>query len=546
MKRMLLLSMTILFCAAAASAMVPRYLDYQGVLTDGAGVAVADGSYNVHFRLYDVASGGSPLWEELRTVQVSKGIFSIVLGQSTPIALDFREGYWLGMQVFANPELTPRVQLTSMPYAMSAGSILGANYFAETGNVGIGTSTPAEALDVAGAIRLGTTANTNAGTIRWTGSDFEGYDGATWHSLTATGGGSLPAGLAGQTLRHNGSAWVSSSNIYNNGTAVGIGTQAPGTELHVYGGGDVVSIDGPAGGQSTLRFMTEGTQKWGFYVPGGDDDFALWHYRTPTIANYLFFDASTGHTGVMKTDPEYTLDVDGSIRAADTLLAQNAQLDSDTQSQMILRLGGDAQARLETSIYGGNIDLLDETGSYLGGLEADVSGEGGYFYVRRSPGSNGFIIDGNYSATNETRVSITGSSSSYFRTDQTGDGSVVLPTGAISDTEIIDEPGAASATEGAASVSLTTDPTIIMSQSITCPTSGYVLALGTCQGRISHSTGTYSSGQFGVSMASGILPANQDVGLYLQAALPSGVYDFPVTVHGLFSVTAGSVYCVIY
>ncbi|MBN1884694.1 MAG: hypothetical protein JW876_04120, partial [Candidatus Krumholzibacteriota bacterium] len=290
----------------------------------------------------------------------------------------------------------------------------------------------------------------------------------------------------------------------------------------------------------TLRFMTEGTQKWGFYVPNGDDDFALWHYRTPTIANYLFFDASTGHTGVMKTDPEYTLDVDGSIRAADTLLAQNAQLDSDTQSQMILRLGGDAQARLETSIYGGNIDLLDETGSYLGGLEADVSGEGGYFYVRRSVGSNGFTIDGNYSATNETRVSITGSSSSYFRTDQTGDGSVVLPTGAISDTEIIDEPGAASATEGAASVSLTTDPTIIMSQSITCPTSGYVLALGTCQGRVSHSTGTYSSGQFGVSMASGILPANQDVGLYLQAALPTGVYDFPVTVHGLFSVTAGS------
>ena len=633
MKRMLLLSGLLLLClAAAASAMVPRTINYQGVLTDGAGVAVPDGPYNVTFRIYDVATGGSPLWEELRTVQVSKGTFSIVLGKATPIDLEFYEGYWLAMQVYANPELTPRVELTTVPYAMTAGAVHGANLFAETGDVGIGTSipntdlhikndtdggvgirienddtgsssreylifrdengdvagigayddgagayaasmalwnnrpggnilfrtgalnrmklvesgdlgvgvmTPAERLDVDGAIRLGTTANTNAGTIRWTGSDFEGYDGAAWHSLTATGGGSLPAGIAGQTIRHNGSAWVSSSNIYNNGTAVGIGTQAPGTELHVYGGGDVVSIDGPAGGQSTLRFMTEGTQKWGFYVPSGDDDFALWHYRTPTIANYLFFDASTGHTGVMKTDPEYTLDVNGSIRAADTLLAQNVELDSDTQSQMILRLGGDAQARLETSIYGGNLDLFDDTGNYMAGIEADVSGEGGYFYVRRSTGSNGFMIDGNYSAMNETRVSITGSSSSYFRTDQTGDGSVILPAGAISDTEILDEPGAASYTEGLSSVTLTGDPTTIGIQSITCPTSGYVLAIGTCQGRSSHTTGTSSSAQFGVS-TDATLPENQDVGFYFPSGNPSGTYDIPVTVHGLFEVTAGS------
>ena len=37
---------------------------------------------------------------------------------------------------------------------------------------------PVEKLTVNGAVNLGTTTNTNAGTIRWTGSDFEGYDGA--------------------------------------------------------------------------------------------------------------------------------------------------------------------------------------------------------------------------------------------------------------------------------------------------------------------------------------------------------------------------------
>ncbi len=49
--------------------------------------------------------------------------------------------------------------------------------------VGIGTLTPQEQLEVNGAIKLGTTASTNTGTIRWTGTDFEGFDGI-WKSLT--------------------------------------------------------------------------------------------------------------------------------------------------------------------------------------------------------------------------------------------------------------------------------------------------------------------------------------------------------------------------
>lgn len=56
------------------------------------------------------------------------------------------------------------------------------NYSAtfQGGNVGIGTTAPTELLDVNGGIRLGTTSGSNAGTIRWDGTNFSGYNGSAW------------------------------------------------------------------------------------------------------------------------------------------------------------------------------------------------------------------------------------------------------------------------------------------------------------------------------------------------------------------------------
>jgi len=65
----------------------------------------------------------------------------------------------------------------------------------DTGNVGVGTQTPGARLDVAGGVKLGNTDTCNAataGTLRWTGSTFEGCDGTKWSSLG--GGGGPPAG----------------------------------------------------------------------------------------------------------------------------------------------------------------------------------------------------------------------------------------------------------------------------------------------------------------------------------------------------------------
>jgi hypothetical protein len=56
---------------------------------------------------------------------------------------------------------------------------------ASGGSVGVGTTTPNAKLDVNGSIRIGDGPGTAAGTLRYTGDDFEGRAGGAWKSLTA-------------------------------------------------------------------------------------------------------------------------------------------------------------------------------------------------------------------------------------------------------------------------------------------------------------------------------------------------------------------------
>ena len=66
------------------------------------------------------------------------------------------------------------------------------------GNVGVGTTSPDQVLDVAGGIEIGNTTNSTPGTIRWTGGDFEGYTGSKWVSLTTSS--PAPAPPSGMVL----------------------------------------------------------------------------------------------------------------------------------------------------------------------------------------------------------------------------------------------------------------------------------------------------------------------------------------------------------
>jgi hypothetical protein len=162
MKRLLtFLVLAALLAPSVLCADIPQYISYQGVLRDAGGVPIPDGDYAVTFCIYVDETGGVPVWCEGQTLTVTGGIINASLGSVTPLGwLPFDVPHWLGIAVDGEPELSPRTEFTAAPYAFRAEvantctqsdddwQISGDDISHETGNVGIGTATPAVSLDV--------------------------------------------------------------------------------------------------------------------------------------------------------------------------------------------------------------------------------------------------------------------------------------------------------------------------------------------------------------------------------------------------------------
>jgi hypothetical protein len=101
-------------------------ISYQGRLADSSGNPLT-GKYNLEFRVYDVPTGGVPLWTEMWTganaVDVSDGLFNVMLGSidnTLASAIEGHDELYLGITVGTDSEMVPRVQLGSVPFSMQA------------------------------------------------------------------------------------------------------------------------------------------------------------------------------------------------------------------------------------------------------------------------------------------------------------------------------------------------------------------------------------------------------------------------------------------
>ncbi|MCK4272496.1 hypothetical protein KAX22_07585 [bacterium] len=329
---------------------VPNQLNYQGYLVDAADSVAINATLEMTFRLYDSEIKGVELWSETHpAVEVSNGLFQVLLGSVTAFPGDLFDGSTLWLQTEVGVEvLSPRKPLISVAYGIRAetadhaatsdwatdaqhavhadtaafsqtaastvadsaavaddahhlegqalsdldgrwvnqgdldhldaadGDPANALYVDATGNVGVGTTSPAEKLDVAGTVKmtgLKMTAGASDGYVLTSNVSGEG----SW--LPAAGGA-------------DGDWTISGSDMYSAVSGnVGIGTASPAQKLHVAGS---VKVDNTLfssnlSSNSPLQLQTAGTTR-------------------------LYIDDATGNVGIGTTSPAEKFHVAGDIR----------------------------------------------------------------------------------------------------------------------------------------------------------------------------------------------------------------------------------------
>ncbi|MFH1429197.1 MAG: hypothetical protein ABIH39_05580, partial [Candidatus Margulisiibacteriota bacterium] len=240
------------------------------------------------------------------------------------------------------------------------------------GNVGIGTSAPAEKLDVRGNIKLGWNGNQS---ITATSGEIAGEDliitqaqGSIQQRIKLIdGAGGTDSAFAFDVSTNGGSSWRRDMLI--KGGNVGIGTTAPAAELHVVGD---ARIYGNAAVTATL--YTNNFRPW-----YSSNDYSF----NDSSGNGLLTIEQAGNVGIGTASPAEKLDVNGAIKvgvnavgtAEGTMYYDNTahKMMYHTDSDWVTLDGGGVSVTYNGSLWTANAGNAYRASGYVGiGTSAPV------------------------------------------------------------------------------------------------------------------------------------------------------------------------------
>ncbi len=117
-KNKIIISIVILLFLIQIVTAIPNSINIQGKLTNPSD-NIQTGTFNFTFRIYDAYTGGNKLFEKVNLTSAtdSRGVYDIIVKN---INISFDKQLYLGIEVNADGEMEPRINLTSTPYSFRA------------------------------------------------------------------------------------------------------------------------------------------------------------------------------------------------------------------------------------------------------------------------------------------------------------------------------------------------------------------------------------------------------------------------------------------